>query len=546
MIIEPGQTVSSRINSDRLIQFRGGETYNLSTCFLKNNDCIIETEPASLGKGKAKLLCKDSNYCFDISGRNNVTIRTLHCENIGNPTMDLIRGVDCGNIFIKNNTLRRGKMGISINRYQGRIGKIVISSNLIQENWNYAGKHGAGIYIADSEQDVEVTDNVFDQNGYLASKTVPDIYSHNAYLQSTNLSATITGNIFFGASSHGCQHRCGGLNQNNLYLYNPIHLSFGMINGAPCHAGGVTGKINRNLFLGSQSPLDRGYGIELGNILKASVENNLFLGNNKSNSQAIRLDIPARVDNPNQLVGILDLVFVNNLVEWQGGSFWKNPAYSPSAGGASKLGHLDISGIKSTNLPDFFSLLLANQIMTKARINGAASIVTNLINDAFSLINGSPITPPTPAPIGLPKITAISLFDADTDKLIAPLNGTINLPRVGANLNIVVSTDQAASSVQMQLDSTSHTEKVAPYAFGGDNSGDLAPIQIPDGSHSFQAIVLSSTGAISDQKSVSFTITSAPTPMECLNNCLDRHDQAFSNDPVAMDESRIARNDFVK
>jgi hypothetical protein len=536
MIIEPGQSVSSKINSDKLIQFRGGQTYQVSTSFLRNDDTIIE----SIGTGRAKLICRDSNYVFDVSNRQRVTIRNLHLENIGNPTMALIRGVDCGDITISDNVLRRGQKGISINRYQGKIGKIIISGNLFQENWNYGGKHAAGIYIADSNQDVLVEENVFDQNGYLPQKTQPDIYSHGIYLQSTNLSATVRRNVIFGSSSHGCQHRCGGINEDNVYLLNPIHLSFGHINGAPCYPGGVKGSVQRNLFLGSQSPLARGYAIELGNILKVTINDNLLLGNAASVQAAIKLSIPERVDNPNQLVGILDLTFINNLIEWKGGPFWQDPSYSPSAGGASKLGHLDKSGIKVTNLPDFFQLI--TNFMAQARLSPRTAAMS-LLNPARSMIIGGTPTPPPPPSPTLPKITGITLYDADTDKAIAPLSGTINLPRIGANLNIVVATDSAAT-VQMSLDGVSKTERNAPYAYGGDNSGDLAPIQIGDGTHSFVASVLSSTGAISDSQSISFSIQSAPTPVEALTRCMDRHDSTFkAASEVA--ESKVARASYL-
>src|SRR3712207_5292995 len=100
-------------------------------------------------------------------------------------------------------------------------------------------------------------------------------------MKDTLTNVVVRGNVFSNASSHGLQARSGGVIENNVFLNNPLHLSFGHVNGSPVKPGGVTGSIRNNVFLGGGDigSLRRGLGVELGNIKPyagAVMEGNVF------------------------------------------------------------------------------------------------------------------------------------------------------------------------------------------------------------------------------------------------------------------------------
>ena len=71
--------------------------------------------------------------------------------------------------------------------------------------------------------------NVFNHNGWNpdVSGAVPTIFNHNIYLTFTNDNITVRGNTIANAGSHGLQARSGGNIENNLFLNDPIGMSFG-------------------------------------------------------------------------------------------------------------------------------------------------------------------------------------------------------------------------------------------------------------------------------------------------------------------------------
>ena len=110
---------------------------------------------------------------------------------------------------------------------------------------------------------------------------MPTIYNHDVYLSADNSGVVVSGNIFAHASSHGLQARSGGVVQNNLFIDDAIAMSYGLVNGSPMTAGGVSGTVSGNVILGGDNigPLTRGGGIEIGNIApggNTTITDNLF------------------------------------------------------------------------------------------------------------------------------------------------------------------------------------------------------------------------------------------------------------------------------
>ena len=69
----------------------------------------------------------------------------------------------------------------------------------------------------------------------------------------TSPASIVRGNLFADASSHGLQARSGGTIEDNVFLNDPIGMTFGLVNGSPVTPGGVSGSVRNNVFLGGPS-----------------------------------------------------------------------------------------------------------------------------------------------------------------------------------------------------------------------------------------------------------------------------------------------------
>jgi hypothetical protein len=109
--------------------------------------------------------------------------------------------------------------------------------------------------------------------------------------------------------------RAGGQVVDNLFLKNPIGLTYGLVNGDPLKAGGVTGNITGNVFtqtrpIGSSG---RGWAIELGNIKSGTVADNIITDDSSATFPAITLGA-GDAYNTSQGVGINNLTIEDNVV----------------------------------------------------------------------------------------------------------------------------------------------------------------------------------------------------------------------------------------
>jgi hypothetical protein len=105
-------------------------------------------------------------------------------------------------------------------------------------------------------------------------------------------------------------------------------MSFGLVNGSPATAGGISGIVNGNVFLGGNSGeiggQTRGWGIEIGNTKPnagTTVSNNIFSGDGTGGEQpAITIGVGNNIHNRSETVGVNDLTIRGNVVyKWPGG-----------------------------------------------------------------------------------------------------------------------------------------------------------------------------------------------------------------------------------
>ncbi len=209
-----------------------------------------------------------------------------------------------------------------------------------------------GIY-ASGVQGITLDGNVFDHNGwtdpsYGSFGCFPTIYNHDAYIQIDNSGLVATGNIFADAGSHGLQARCGGIVTNNLFIDDPIAMSYGYANGEET-PGGVYGMISGNVIYGSRdiSGQAHGWGLEIGNLRPAAkgggtmVENNIYYSYAANGQPALQLSVGANSFNPATAVGINDLTLQDNIVYGWTQGVYINPALAN--GGTGRYALDDVS-----------------------------------------------------------------------------------------------------------------------------------------------------------------------------------------------------------
>jgi hypothetical protein len=196
-------------------------------------------------------------------------------------------------------------------------------------------------------------ENVFDHNGWSDPAfgnfgAVATIYNHNAYIHVSVDDFSAVGNIFSNAASHGLQARAGGVVRNNLFVNNPIAMSFGYVNGVE-RAGGVSGEISGNVVHGGRdiNGALRGWGIELGNLKPAAsgggtvVRNNVFTSYAAQGQPAIQVSFGTNVEAPQNGAGINDLTVERNIVYGWTRGLWINPGLVP--GGTNRYGLNNLS-----------------------------------------------------------------------------------------------------------------------------------------------------------------------------------------------------------
>ncbi|CAA9403555.1 MAG: hypothetical protein AVDCRST_MAG64-1870, partial [uncultured Phycisphaerae bacterium] len=194
-----------------------------------------------------------------------------------------------------------------------------------------------GIY-AEGVNRLTIDGNTLSHNGWAADDALGsrrNVYSHNLYINSNNDDVTVTNNIIADAASHGVQARAGGVIANNLFLRNPIAMSYGLVNGAGAlKPGGVSGRVTDNVVVGSNAIFDspRGWGLEIAHLRPASqgggtlVRNNVFANDTQNNQAAIKLEAPQGASGVD--VGINDLTVEQNVVyAWTRG-LYVHPSYN--------------------------------------------------------------------------------------------------------------------------------------------------------------------------------------------------------------------------
>ena len=126
---------------------------------------------------------------------------------------------------------------ILLSGYYGAQRNVKIRRSVITDAWSTRGK-AQGMYATDVSG-LTLEENVFDHNGWNSriGGANATALSHNAYIASDSDNIVVRGNVFSDAGSHGLQARAGGQITNNLFVQNPIHMSFGLVSGSSVKPG---------------------------------------------------------------------------------------------------------------------------------------------------------------------------------------------------------------------------------------------------------------------------------------------------------------------
>ena len=264
------------------------------------------------------------------------------------PTDAAVLFISSSNISVINCDISGGTFGLvaeSIKTPHGvsRGENISIIGTAVHDNYNPNGM-SSGVFTSQVDN-LQILNSTFTRNGWQPGKVGATVFNHGVYVCGDCGPITLKDSAFINNAATGIEARSGGTIINNLFVDNPLQLTYGLVNGGgPTVPGGVTGTVNGNIMIGGRdiSGQLRGIPISVGNTLNVTVSNNLIAQDNQHEFTAIQIQACALAsDNLSKPVGIVNLSFSGNYVwEWTKGPMWINPVLSKTAVGNDHLGNL--------------------------------------------------------------------------------------------------------------------------------------------------------------------------------------------------------------
>jgi hypothetical protein len=355
-IVEPGQSWADALRTcpaGRAVYLRSGQTYpgpGLTDPDVRLADVRLDVWPHGEPRAVVRV---PSGTALDLRGAQRLMLRGIRFTS-ETPTAPGLRFTSgCRDVVLEGCEIDGFTFGLTSEGDPTRNVNVTLNDCSIRDNYHPANQRSSGVFFSYTDG-VVLTGNRFDQNGWNPGKSPGTGENHNAYLHATCGPAFVRGNVFSRSSSHGLQARSGGDVVDNWFIDNPIHLSFGLVNGeGPVVLGGVTGAIRGNTFVGTRmlagSP--RGWAIELGNVKAVEVVGNVFaydgpsidpkLGTFAAAVKVDRCDLLPTNPMKGKAVGVLSLTMRDNVGTGPAGATWVNPA----------LGPVPLTGLQATPWP---------------------------------------------------------------------------------------------------------------------------------------------------------------------------------------------------
>ncbi len=236
---------------------------------------------------------------------------------------------------------------INVQAFYGPISNVQIRRNVIDDAYA-TSSNSEGLY-AYGVTNLLIEGNIFDHNGYndLVPGGQATWFNHDCYLAANNVNCTVRDNIFAEAAGYGLQARAGGDIENNLFINDPVGMTFGLVNGADVAPGGATGVVNGNVFIGGANigTIQGGSGLQIGNTrpgYPTVISNNIFTTGVPNAPAAITLTYGMGDSNPQDAVGINDLNIEDNIIDnWNNGVF-VDSGFQPGGTGLQAFNNVQI------------------------------------------------------------------------------------------------------------------------------------------------------------------------------------------------------------
>lgn len=352
-------------NSNWLLFERGHQYDNLSNLVpwgTQGEDPLHPVHITAYGEGRKPVL----NSSVNIFGDRPV-------ENVVFSDLDLKRGFTSlegsnlilDNLSVTNTSTEAGKMGIHISNGTG----ITIHDTAVTDVYylrppnggaNWVGNEMASGLLMQYNSGVMVEGSFFDHNGWAPNYNnnggqLPDVFSHNVYINWNNTDVTFRENITMRASNNGVMIRSGGFLENNVILDSN---SGGVVSGGNFDGSGMIG--NFTLFSGNV-------------ITSAGHRQSRFTGllsqgfENSGNDTTLIHNIIAHLADPNNLAEIrsktaINLGLSNNNKPFYDDTIiynWKSGSSSSTASDRNTSG-LDRNTLNDTTIQHFAQQVLGN------------------------------------------------------------------------------------------------------------------------------------------------------------------------------------------
>jgi hypothetical protein len=252
------------------------------------------------------------------------------------------------NLLIEDCDIEGYHNDVIIEQYFGAMSNVTIRRSIISNSYASDGSHSQGLFI-NGVNGVTLQDNDFDHDGWdpgLGGWAT--IFNHDVYVTAACSGLVATDNIFADASNFGLEARCGGTVQDNLFYNDADGLEFGLVDGSPVTAGGVTGSIIGNVFIGSHAigKYTYGTGLMIGNVNGGgvTVSDNLFENEEVGKVAAIELEVGSGNPNFYSAVGLNNVTITGNVVNNWYSALWTQAGLHPGGTGPYAINNVQIYG----------------------------------------------------------------------------------------------------------------------------------------------------------------------------------------------------------
>ncbi|HET6247267.1 MAG TPA: carbohydrate-binding protein [Tepidisphaeraceae bacterium] len=258
---------------------------------------------------------------FDANGRDPTL--TNSPATTTNPSAIQILTKSTG-ILVENCEFKYYTVDLTFQDYLGPISNVTVRRNTIIDSYS-GNTHSQGLY-ATGVTNLTIDGNLFDQDGYNLQLGIPQtVFNQDCYLAYDDVNCVVENNIFSRAASTGLEDRPGGIVENNVFIDDPVGMTFGLVNGALTTAGGVSGDVIGNVFFGGANigSFTQGYGLEIGNTKPGGgtvISNNIISQGGVGGAPAITLQAGKAQIDPQDSVGVNDLMIAGNVInQWSTG-----------------------------------------------------------------------------------------------------------------------------------------------------------------------------------------------------------------------------------